>query len=58
MTEDKHQSDHNEAYVLCDIGFRVYANGKVDPDNGCGHRHCYPLACERLKRIKQDERND
>ena len=58
MNEEPCKLDLTEAYTVCDIGFRVYANGKVDTANGCGHRHCYPLACERLKRIKQDEHND
>ena len=35
----------------CQLGYLVYAHREVDPLNGCGHRHCYPAACEMLRRV-------
>ena len=34
----------------CPLGYLVYAFREVDPINGCGHRRCYPQACELLRR--------
>lgn len=58
MSDEHARPEQAPAYILCDIGFRVFANRLVDSQRGCGHKTCYPLSCEYLKRLKREEQND
>lgn len=57
MSETPAQQDAPEAasaFNLCPVGFLVHQDGLVDTARGCGHRKCYPSACEIVKRLEAE----